>query len=408
MSATRHFWNASVLLASVAAACCWPCRADTVYLKNGNEVEGTVLEDNNNTVVIKQRNGVSRSFRRTDVDTVVYDRRITTQPAAPSESPRADGPASKAPAAEVKPTPESKLDPKANPKSDPKVDAKAANVKPGVKPDDKAPVALDEAKKADDKTAQESGKGAKENKEEEWVAPPGLPGFPKKAKRLGKLKEDAFMAALEKLAGKDEAVRRAAKDEIAELGADVLPYLVAGIQHVNVDARTTCMALLGQLNGRSAVKAAIEVFYSAMPDEGEAATYQVPFIRAIKTTLPAISGQTFITVEPDKSMVQDGLKRYIAWYNENFDRLPPQLGEEKIEPTDPDYAGKLKKARALTLAKKVWPRPTMPTDMVSSGNKNNDRPAVPSGAGERPADQAYKDSYGKVGREDALKRPQDK
>ena len=86
------------------------------------------------------------------------------------------------------------------------------------------------------------------------------------------------------------------------MGADVLPYLAAGINHVNVDARSECMYLIGQLNGQSAVKQVIEVFYAAMPETGAAATYQVPFIRAIKVTLPAITGESIAFGEPNNGL----------------------------------------------------------------------------------------------------------
>ena len=61
----------SLALAALASI---PCRADTVFLKNGTEVDGTVTLDSTQTVVIKLRNGGgTRSFRRADVETVVYD-----------------------------------------------------------------------------------------------------------------------------------------------------------------------------------------------------------------------------------------------------------------------------------------------------------------------------------------------
>jgi hypothetical protein len=161
------------------------------------------------------------------------------------------------------------------------------------------------------------------------------------------------------------------------------------------------MTLVGQLNGRSAVKHVIEVFYSAMPDTGEAATYQVPFIRAAKATLPAITGQSFINVEADKSLVQDGLKKYIEWYEKNYDRLAPQLGEQEIEPTDPEYDKKLAAARKLKLAKKSWPRPPLPADIVSSPS-NKPRPMEKDVI--RENDRNYGNSIPKLNRDDALKR----
>ncbi|HYF51804.1 MAG TPA: hypothetical protein VEJ63_20475 [Planctomycetota bacterium] len=360
----------------MASSSAW---ADTVYLKDGREVEGTVVEDNANTVAVKLASGATKSFRRADVDTVVYSRREKREPKL-VEAPPAEKPA----------------------------DPKAGDTKTAAKDDTKDPKAKDGKK--DGKDGKTDEKTAEGEEKDDWSPPPGLSNFPDRAKRMSPEKEKAFMAALEKFDSEDEAKRTEAKAELAALGAEALPYFVAGIWHSNVSARTACMNLVGQMNGRFAIKHVIEVFYAAMPEEGRAATYQVPFIRAIMTTLPGISGQTFISVEAKSELVQDGLKKYIEWYNSNFDRLPPQLGEKKIEATDPEYTEKLKKARALELKKKSWPRPPMPADMAAGTSKDGSppKPAMPPGAGERPIDQAYKDTYKKVDREDALKRPQDK
>lgn len=352
------------------------CPADTVILKNGTDIEGTVTEDNNNTVVIKQKNGTVRSFRKSDVDAVVYDRRVAPKVEAPASS-----------AAEAKPPA--------------KTDEKPADPKTGTGP---APATTE---KKDDKET--GAKTESKDPDADWKAPDGLTGFPDKAKRMTPEKEAAFKAGLEKLASDQETVRAEGKAAIAALGPDALPYVVTGINHSSVYARTACMNLIPGMGGKAAIKQVIEVFYSAMPDGGEAATYQVPFIREIKTTLSSITGQSYINVEPGSALVQDGLKKYIAWYNENIDTLEPQLGEKKIDKTDPEYVKKLADSRKLNLARKSWPRPAMPADMVSGpGATTSGRPAVPPGATERPADEAYRDSIKKTDRADALKRPQDK
>jgi len=358
------------------------CHADTVFLKNGTEVEGTVVEENNNTVVVKLRHGANRSFRRVDVETIVYENKpLTPKVAAPVEKP------------EVKVEPVKPAD------------KAAADAKKEEKKDDKAKADDPNAKK-DDKAKADDPKAKKE--EDDWSPPPGLAGFPEKAKRMDKAKEETFINALEKLGADDETARTAAQGDIAALGPDALPYVVAGINHTSVFARSACMTLVAQFNGRAAVKQVIEVFFAAMPESDAAATWQVPFIRAIKATLPAISGQSFITGEADKLSVQDGLKKYIDWYQANYDRLPPQLGEQKLDATDPEYDKKLKEARALKLAKRSWPRPPMPSDLAVGPNKQNVRPAQPEGSGERPADKAYGETVQKVKSADALKRDIDK
>ncbi len=422
-----------ILQVSLAAgALCGLCRADTIFLSDGTEVNGTIVEENNKTVAVKRANGAVQSFRRSDVETIVYDKKkgeekveSKTASATPSTTttttaatpPTKTGPVESKPVG-PQPTPgkTEAAPPAASEKTDPKTEPKTPATAEGSKTEpgkatgteEKPKVAdqKDEGKKEDgkkeDPNSPLSGKPGEKTADKKegdgWTPPSGLPGFPDKAKRMNAEKEERFMKALEAMTSTEPGTRAAAKDAVAALGADALPYVVAGIQHANVEARSTCMRLVASFNGRTAVKQVLEVFYSAMPETDAAPTWQVPFIRAIKETLPAISGQTFINVEPDKLLVQDGLKKYLAWYEENYDRLPAQLGEPKIEPTDPEYAKKLKEARKLKLEKKSWPRPPMPADLVTGAK------TPPASQSERPADKNLKNSIPTVSREDATKR----
>ncbi|HYG77393.1 MAG TPA: hypothetical protein VEK08_20470 [Planctomycetota bacterium] len=404
-------------------------RADTIYLNNGSEVNGTIVEENANTIAVKRANGTITSVRRSDIEAIVYDRKkdegglkttarrtevkppepkaaeskpLDTKPAPATTDVKPAVPATAEAKPETAATPEKPATPAAETKpatGEPKLTAdvtKTETKQDPPKPDAPKAEAPRTAAKPEEKKPEPGKKD--EAKKEEWTPPPGLPAFPEKAKRMSKEKEEQFMSALARLATTEEAPRVAAKNEIAAMGPDVLPYVVAGINHVNVEARSSCMSLIGQLNGRTAVKQVIEVFYSVMPEKDAAPSWQVPFVRAIKETLPTITGQSFISVQPDKALVNDGLKKYIAWYTENFDRLPKQLGEPEIEPTDPDYAKKLKEARSLKLVKKDWPRPPMPAEMVGG------KPPPPASASERPADRALRDSVPTISRDEVGKR----
>ncbi|HEY3324040.1 MAG TPA: hypothetical protein VGP72_26545 [Planctomycetota bacterium] len=422
---------AVIVLACTVGVC---CRADTIFLKDGSEINGTIIEENSSTIVIKRSTGTIQSFRRADVETVVRESKV----AKPAEVLPAEKPKETAAPKEVKPAikPEDKTATGDAKKLDTKTGDVAAKVEPpkegtAKKEDEKTangdvkkedPKTSETAKKEDGKKEEvatkdekaeprkkEDGKeetakkedGKKEEVKDDWTPPPDLPGFPDHAKRMSEDKEKAFLAALERMATPDAGQRSAAKGEIAALGAEALPYLVAGIQHANVEARASCMSLVGQLNGRTAVKQVLEVFYSAMPATGQAANWQVPFIRAIRDTMPAISGQPFVpAVMPESAMVQEALKHYIDWYNENFDRLPAQLGEKKIEPTDPEYLAKLKTARELKLAKKEWPRPPTTAELVTG----EQRPPPPADSFIRPVDKAMRDTVPHLSREDAFKR----
>jgi len=448
---------------------CGLAHADTVILRNGNEINGTVTEDNTTIVVIKRANGTLQSFRKSDVDEIVYSKKrapapvekeapiektrdetrtAEAEPAVPSSTDRKPTAAAKSsPAAKVSDEisdakPEAVTPDAAKPETAVAEPAKVPVAKPALaiqpEKEPKAPkdgdalVADKDSEKKDDATAEKTEKpgdekvlekliadksadktaSSKDDKEadaelkaEEWSPPPGLAGFPLNAKRMKADKEKKFSKALADLA-EDEAKRSAARTEIQAMGPEVLPYLVCGAQHTNVDARSACMAMIGNLNGRTAVKHVIEIFYSAMPEGTERApTWQVPFIRSIIETLPKITGQSFITVEPKSMLVQKGLKQYIDWYNANFDRLPAQLGEPEIDPTDPDYTTKLTEARALKLAKRGWPAPPSPSEIVAGPNKNNDRKPYSAKEMERPVDkERNRSTVPLVSREDALKR----
>lgn len=81
-----------VVVVSLAAAA--GARADVVYLKNGNDVRGTVVEDSPERVVVETKNG-RLTFRRSLVDRVER----TSPPPAPPAAPTERGPTERAPTA---------------------------------------------------------------------------------------------------------------------------------------------------------------------------------------------------------------------------------------------------------------------------------------------------------------------
>ena len=351
------------------------CLADTVYMRDGTEVEGTIVEDNPNTVVIKLNNGVTRSYRRDDVDTVVKSPRVMVA----------------APAAEPRPNPG------AEPASGPGADGAG-------KTEDKS--GKDKADKGDkDKPGADKKDGEEDDKK--WTPPPGLESFPDHAKRMPADQEKIFMDALEKLS--DQKTLEQAKSDIAALGKDALPYVIAGLQHDSVYTRTACMQMIPAMDGQRAIKQVVEVFYAAMPaGDGRAAPFQVPFIDAIKTTISGLTGQSFITTDSKNPLIQTALKQYIDWYNTNMMTLQPQLGEKKVSKTDPDYLKKLSDSRQLKLEKRAWSQPAGGQDDLQQDGRPVIRPPLNESNTQRQADKDYEKSFQKVDRNDALKRPQDK
>ena len=440
------------------------CRADTVYLTDGTEADGTIVEESATTVVVKRANGVVQSFRRGDVDAVVYEKKAPAaaartaevvppapepkkavsvpkeegaKPAVAVGTPTPEPSAAKAKEGEAKPgeTAAAPREGAAKP-GETAAAAKEGAAKPGetaaAQKQGEAQTKKGETAAKETKTKTKEGKEAEAGKEgtadttaeaegesktketaegdgekeKELTSPPGpsgLPNFPDHVKRMKKDKEEAFMTQLEKLASPEKPVREQAKAAIGAMGPAVLPYVVAGCNNDNVDARALCMLLVGDLGGRVAIKQVIELFYAAMPYSGQADDFQGPFIQAIKNTLAAITGQSFITAELNMPGVQDGLKQYIDWYNKNIERLPPQLGEKQVDPADPDYAELIMAGRKLSLVKKSWPRPVTTSDLIQ-GIKDPSRVNPTVDEMIRPSDKAFEKTIPMIPFKDIGKR----
>lgn len=380
----------ATLAAGVLAFCVAPaCLADTVFLKNGDEVNGKIVEEGDNAIVIKEEpSGRLLSISRAKIDVIVYDKK----PGPETLVAKAPEPAPAAPTETSKPS----------------TDVKKEGEKKTAEPKEGAKTTEGEKKTGDKKEGEKTGEGDKkegektgegENKEGDKKEGDKKEGEKKEVKKNRpdytaeeKKKFEELMQALDT---DDPNARASAQSELGALGTKAIAAIVDGLQHKRVEARASCATLLSQMNARNAVKQLIEVLYAALPEKGEAATYQVVFIRALKVALASTTGQSFITVEADKPLVQDGLKKYIAWYNENFDRLPPQIDEELIEPTDPDYMKKLKEQRALKLEKKEWPKPPLSVENSIGVRKTPEAPL------QRGPDVDYEKGLPKTDRERA-------
>ena len=409
-------------------------RADTVFLIDGSEINGTITHQDGNTVVLQMPNGTSRSIRRSTIDTIVKE----APKLALKEPP-------KIPARGITPTPSAPVSAQTNSNSTPDKSPIAATGQAAPPPTTlSAPVGLGQPQKTGapaPRSPSDIAKGAPEDAgtlpaETVKIIPPtpdapsnivvsekitdsapnpaaqnavGVPpidGFPDHTKRMSKRKESLFRDALEAVKGTDDALRDAAILDIQGLGPEVVPYCWAGVQNESGYVRIACMKIIGNLNGRNCTKRVIETFYATMPEASQAATWNVPFVRAIKSTVASITGQSFISVEPKSPGVQDGLKKYIEWYNANYERLPRQVGEPDIDPTDPDFSNKLADIRKLKLVKREWQRSGgLPADLVSG--PNNTTPGrealVLPDAAEREVDKKYGASIPKVGRDELNK-----
>ncbi|MCK6472411.1 MAG: hypothetical protein L6R28_11765 [Planctomycetes bacterium] len=255
----------------------------------------------------------------------------------------------------------------------------------------------------------------------EPVAPAPAPETPKAAPAapeaplwpvLDEATQTKFDAAFVLAESDDPAERTAGKERLRALGPVIVPELAKALGGSTAEARAICAELLGDFGARNAGKALIESFYSVMPEEGEVAWFQRPYIRALRETLPRLTGLAFPGVEPRSPLVQEALRAYIGWYDQNFDLLPPQLGEPELDRKDPDYMAKLEELRALVLVKRSYPTPSALAEAESATTPAEAYPkeAYPKEAA-RPADKVWRrEEFRTVDRETAsgFFRPSDR
>ncbi|MEI6231984.1 MAG: hypothetical protein WCT04_02965 [Planctomycetota bacterium] len=446
-------WLSNVVLCGATVATV--CHADTVYLLDGREVNGTIINEDQQTVVVKTSRGGNRSIRRTEIDTIVREKIKTIakdEPKAPeatrpagTANPVIGGPSS---APLVVPTPGATSKNLPNiPATTPTTNVPALPTSPVGNVPVKAPVVPGDPIRstAPEGPITQPGNAAQPRvpsgpqpiipapattapiaptttaqitaASRDTAASGALPvtNFPEFSKRMSKRKEALFADAMDtiKVAYKnpEDTTRAAALSDIRALGSDVVPYLWAGVQNDDAEVRVACMKLIGQLNGRNCTKRVIETLYMTMPQTSVAAFWNVPFVDEMKSTLTAITGQSFITVESRRLGVQDGLKKYIEWYKANFKSLPRQIGEPELDPTEKNFDAKLAELRELKLTKREWSaQGGMPVDNIAGPNKTSPpKPAATVGRdSEREADRKFGDAVPTVSDDNVLKRPNDK
>ena len=349
----RLLWLPLCAVLSLASA---PVHGETVFLKDGEEVVGQIVARTPNAIVVKEwRTGVLRTIKRVDIDLIL------AEPAAPPA--RATAPTPELPKAEAP-----KAAKTAKPKTGETTPPKTSQGKQPKAGETKAAGAGEEGKAEPGKETAAGEEGKAEPGKEAGKPAEGENAEAKKPEVSPELKK-IFADAMVQLDSEDPTERAAGKQAIEDAGTNIIPALVEGLNHKRTEARAAVADLLGTMSARNAVKQLIESFYAALPDSGRPAAYQTVFIRALGNALSSLTGQTFITTEAKNELVQGACQQYIDWYNSNYDRLPKQVGEPEIKPTDPDYVAKLKEARKLKLEKREWPRPPMPADIIQGQEK---------------------------------------
>src|ERR1043165_1892743 len=196
-------------------------RADTVFLNNGVELNGTIVHQDEQTIVIRTASGKTQSIRRGDVDTIIREKAkvaIKEEPAAPvvtGVAPATAKPVTLEPAkadplkADVLTKPDNTKAETIKPNSAKLDETKAETLKGAVKlpvtsQDNAPPVATSPLAPPELATRADTGAG-----------PPPIEGFPDNAKRMSRRKETLFADALAAVKGSaqrnpEDATREAA------------------------------------------------------------------------------------------------------------------------------------------------------------------------------------------------------
>lgn len=358
---------------------------DLVFLDDGREILGLIQQETSLVLTIREHEtGRVRSFKK---EKVTFVRRKRTPAAKPLTAPEIKSTGFK----EEGPKPAPAVPPEA-PKE---VKTSLETTEPPAPPAPAVPVAPAPAPDAPKEAAAAP-------------AAPDAPLWPV----LDAATQAKFDAAFVLAEGDDPAVRRDGKERLRAIGPVIVPDLAKALDGPSAEARAICAELLGDFGARNAIKALLESFYSVMPEEGEVAWFQRPYIRALRDTLPRLTGLAFPGVEPRSPLVQEALRAYLGWYDQNFDLLPPQLGEPYLDPQDPDYLAKLEELRALVLVKRASPTPPALAEAESATEPAEAYPkeAYPKEAA-RPADKAWRrEEFRTVDRETAegFFRPSDR
>ncbi|HEY3320634.1 MAG TPA: HEAT repeat domain-containing protein [Planctomycetota bacterium] len=173
----------------------------------------------------------------------------------------------------------------------------------------------------------------------------------------------ALINAVELLDSQYPEARTAAINTLSSGGdAGLASLVVYGLYNAHPDVRMTSANLLGSLGGRRVLKSLIEAFFaSAAPT---IPPYQRQFVEALDHQISALTGQSFYFYPARSARGPEIAARMIAWWRQNYDQMPPQLGEPAIALTDPHYAQDISDLRKLTLEQRAFGGTSYPPDLV--------------------------------------------
>ncbi|MHC5056143.1 MAG: HEAT repeat domain-containing protein [Planctomycetota bacterium] len=192
-------------------------------------------------------------------------------------------------------------------------------------------------------------------------------------------KDDERIARLvAELASADADARREAQALLEREGAKAVPALTKGLAHANAFARESSARLLGRLGARQSVRAMIIAIRSAVPEKDKIRPWQRSFVRALRVSLTATTGQDF-GVSLYGTHQSKAVEKYVEWWDgedpggaKEGGPAPkkgaciswdtPQVGEEPIAEDDPEREKKLWDARRIGRERRTYSPPKSFTD----------------------------------------------
>ncbi len=171
------------------------------------------------------------------------------------------------------------------------------------------------------------------------------------------------------LASDDPETRRKAAALIELEGDGVVPALTKGLFHGNAFARESSARLLGKLEARQSVRQMIIALRSSVPEKEKIRPWQRPFVRGLRASLAATTGQD-LGVSLYRTHQGKAVEKYVAWWDGEapagepegkgeaevkgeprrgacLEWDTPQVGEEPIAEDDPEREKKLFEARRI-------------------------------------------------------------
>jgi hypothetical protein len=212
--------------------------------------------------------------------------------------------------------------------------------------------------------------------------PPALP-FPRTEAEINRLREAIPMLS----DSADPSDRTQAIETLHSAGDPGLAILVEdGLYNAIPSIRTRAADLLGTWGGQRVLKPLIEAFYSAayptLP------SYQIDYVQTLAGQLSRLTNQDFYFYARRSARAPEVAAAMISWWDQNWDRVPPQLGEPELDPTHSGYKEMLKIERSLALIHRDFAGSNLPPEIAGPPQPNSPAdqeflrtiPVIPSGS----------------------------